>query len=378
MRKLKKRWCVLLSGLALAALAQGIVVCGKCGREDRTGGETCAHCKAALPKPPAETPPTPPPAAPKEDAGAETWRGAAGVVEACMRQARELEAKQPEVALCYWQNALALLRRGPAGTWPESTSEAILSGNARAMQAVLRGPVPCRRCDGSGRYQLDMGKVDRKKGIKAVEGLPCPACKGAGALAGFREVSKAKMLILQGRAEFERRQMVAGDVKVGRALVPAALEKGLTNRQRALVMTGMPAPCGECQLSGRQGCSSCRNAGWKKCDYDGCRQGILEEQRQAGVRKEKRLNEESVKKCPKCEGLGEIPCAVCKGSGGVACSKCDGGGLAPRCTRCSATGLMPCRSCKGTGETKGAPCPECKGETMILCTSCRGEGALAR
>ena len=364
---------------AFTLLAQGIIVCRKCGKEDRAGGAACVHCQTELPKrfePKAEPPA--PAAAEEVKAGAEAERGAVGVVEACVRQARELEPKQPDIALAYWQNALALMRLVPAGTWPESTSEAILAGNTRAMQTLLRGPVPCRRCNGTGRYQLDLSKVDRKQSTKSIEGLPCATCKGMGATPGFRDVAKVKMAILQGRTEFERRQMVAGDVKVGRTLVPAALDKSLTNRQRALMMTGMPAPCSECQFSSRQSCSPCKGSGWKKCDYTGCKQGVLEEQTKSGVRKEKRLNAEAVNKCPKCDGLAEIPCTICKGSGSAACSKCDGSGLAPRCTRCTATGLMPCRTCKETGEVKGAPCPGCKGEKLSLCTSCRGEGATIR
>ena len=362
-------------------LAQSIIVCRKCGKEDRAGGAECVHCQTELPKPyvaPKAEPPPPAPAA-TEKTGAEAERGAVSVVEASVRQARELEAKQPEVALAYWQNALALMRLVPAGTWPESASEAVLAGNKRTLQMLLRGPVPCRLCNGTGRYQLDLSKVDRRQqGSKSVDGLSCTACKGAGATVGFRDVPKVKMAILQGRTEFERRQMVAGDVKVGRTLVPPALDKSLMNSQRALAMTGMPAPCNDCKFSSRQSCSPCKGSGWKKCDYTGCRQGLIEEQQKAGARKEKRINDEATNKCPKCDGFAEIPCTICAGSGGVACSKCDGSGLAPRCTRCSATGLMPCRACKETGEVKGAPCPDCKGEKLSLCTSCRGEGAVTR
>ena len=367
---------------AFTLLAQEIIVCRKCGKEDRAGGEACVHCEAELPKRRPRVEPKAEPAPVQAEApraGSEAERAAVGVVEAYVRQARELEAKQPEVAFCYWQNALALTRLVPAGTWPENANEAILDGNTRTMQLMLRGQIPCRRCNGTGNYQLDMSKVDRRQGgVKSVQGVPCTVCKGNGSTAGFREISKVKMGILQGRTEFERRQMLAGDVKVGRLLIPAEMEKALTNRQRALIMTGMPAPCSECQLSGRQACSPCKSTGLKKCDYTGCKQGTVVEQQRANVRKEKRLNDEATDKCPKCEGFGEIPCTVCKGNGSAACSKCDGSGLAPRCTRCSATGLAQCRTCKGTGESKGAVCVECKGETVSLCATCRGEGAVVR
>ena len=300
------------------------------------------------------------------------------MIVGCLRQARELEEKQPEVALCYYQNALALMRLVPVGTQHANVGESIVDGNSRTMQTLLRGRVPCRKCNGTGKFQLDIGKVNHTKSIKAVEGVACPTCKGAGSFAGYRDVTKVKMTILQGRSEFQRRQMVAGDVRVGQALVPAALDVLLTNRQRALVMTGMPVPCASCQLTGRQKCTTCKGSGWVKCDYQGCEHGEVKETTKSDVHQSKRMNDDEKKKCPRCEGLGEIPCETCKGNGSVACKLCEGSGLAPRCSRCTGTGLMACSKCKGTGEVKGSPCPECKGETVILCTTCRGEGALTR
>lgn len=379
---MSKRWMVtaVLSVLAAAVLwAQGVVVCKACGRESKPGEVACSHCSAALPKPKATGAAVEKPAAPAADKDAEVSRLASAVVEDSVRQARELEKDQPEQALSYYQNALALMRLVPPGKYPASVGESILSGNERVMQALQRGQVQCKKCNGSGKYQLDMSKVDASKGIKAVEGVACPACKGSGSFAGNREISKVKMAILQGRQEFERRQMLKGDVKAGRALVPSALEKVLSNRQRALVMTGMPMPCDSCQLSARQACAMCKGTCWMKCTYPGCSNGVIKEAKTAApTRQAKRLNEESIKRCPRCEGLAEVPCETCKGRGSVACKKCDGSGLAPRCSRCTGTGLMNCSKCKGTGEVKGAPCSECKGETMMLCTTCRGEGALAR
>ena len=379
---MNKRWMVAVAVSLAAAVvlrAQGLVVCKACGREAKPGETTvCAHCSAVLPKPQTGGAAAEKPAAPAPDKAAEVERGAAEVAEDGVRQARELEKEQPEVALSYYQNALALMRLVPAGKFPASVGASILSGNERVMQVLQRGQVTCKKCNGSGKYQLDMSKVSAAQGIKAVEGVACPACKGAGSFAGFREVKDVKMAILQGRQEFERRQMLNGDVKVGRALVPAALEKLLNNRQRALVMTGMPVPCEECKLTGRQTCTMCKGTCWMKCTYPGCSKGVLKETRSQDTRQAKRLNEELLKKCPRCEGLAEVPCETCKGRGSVACKKCDGSGLAPRCSRCTGTGLMPCSKCKGAGELKGSPCPECKGETTMLCTTCRGEGALAR
>ncbi len=361
--------------LAVAVWAQGVVVCRACGREAKPGATACAHCSAALPKPREPEAAAP---APAVDPAAEVSKAAMAVTANSLRQARELERREPAVALSYYQNALAVMRLVTSGTLPAGVGEAILGGNERTMQSLQRGQVPCRTCKGSGKYQLDMGKIDRKKGVKAAEGVACPACKGAGCFAGVREVAKVKMDILQGRQEFERRQMLAGDVRVGRALLPAALDKQLTNRQRALVMTGIPLPCKMCQFSARQSCTACKGSCWAKCANPDCENGILLEKNTSGVRKSTRLNEEAEKKCPRCEGTAEVRCEPCEGTGSIACKKCDGSGLAPRCSRCTGTGLMACSKCKGTGESKGGPCPECKGETVSLCTICRGEGAMVR
>ena len=360
-----------------AARAQGLVICRQCGREAKPGETVCSHCGAALAKPHAAEPAAP--AVTTPDKGAEVIRMAIAVMTGSLRQARELEEKQPEVALFYYQNALALMRLIPAGTQHANVGETIVEGNSRMVQTLLRGRTPCRKCKGTGKFQLDLSKVDRSnKSVKAVEGVACPACKGVGSFAGYRDIDKVRMAILQGRGEFQRRQMVAGDVRVGQALVPAALETLLTNRQRALVMTGVPVPCSLCQLTGRQKCTTCKGTGWVKCDYPGCVNGEVKEARKSDTRQAKRMNDEGNKKCPRCEGLGEKPCETCKGSGSVACKLCEGSGLAPRCSRCTGTGLATCSKCKGTGEVKGSPCPECKGETVILCTACRGEGAGTR
>ncbi len=372
-------WVSLAAAVWAAATvwAQGLLICRACGKEAREGRETCAHCGAALPKPRAEeAPPAPAPAAP--DKAAQVVRAAAEVVADSLRQALECEPKEPQVALAYFQNALAAMRLVPEGRVPEKSAAAVLQGVERVMQTLSRGRLPCKKCSGTGKFRLDMSKVSADKGSKLVDGVACPACKGVGGFAGFRDVAKVKMAILQGRAEFERRQMVAGDVRVGRALVPKSLEGLLTNRQRALVMTGVPVPCKSCQLTGRQACTACRASGWVPCTASGCDDGVLRETQTATTRTAKRLNDEQVKRCPRCDGVGEIPCPTCRGQCSIACKTCDGSGHAPRCARCSATGLMVCPKCKSTGEVKGAPCPECKGEGEVLCTACRGEGATIR
>lgn len=377
---MNRRDFVRTGAAALAAVpalvrGQGVVVCGKCGREAKGGETTCSHCGAALA---ATRAPEPAPAPkPVSDRRADVLKGALSVAADSLKQARELETRQPEVALCYYQNALAVMRLLPAGTTGGDSVDAVLQGNVRTLQSLLHGRVPCRKCNGTGNYQWEGPKTGKSRAGRVESGVSCPACKGVGSFPGFRENSKSKMAVQQGRGEFERRQMVAGDVRVGRAFVPAALDALLTNRQRALVMTGMPVPCSACQLTGRQACTVCKGTGWVKCSYTGCQHGEVKVVDKSG-RQAKRSDEGKVEMCPKCEGIGEVPCEACKGSGSVACKRCDGSGKAPECSRCKGTGFAPCTKCKGTGEVKGEVCTECKGETVVLCSNCRGEGAVAR
>lgn len=380
------RWGVVLASLLLAFFvwAQGLVICGKCGREAASGATVCAHCQAELPKPKVVVVPQAAAVVPATTTTARTEGGevgtlAATVVEDSVRQARELEAHQPEVALYYWQNALALMRLVPVGRFPESVSQLILNGNKSLLQKLQQGSVPCRKCGGTGYYQLDTSKVTGKAGVIEAKGMACKSCDGRGRVPGPRALPEFKALVLKGRTEFENRQVVAGWVRVGRAMVPTELDKVLTTTQRALVMTAMPTPCAECVFSGRESCNSCRGSGWQRCNYPNCRDGVLEVRATArAARRETRMNQEAVERCPRCNGLGEIACDICKGVGSVVCRKCGGSGLAKECPRCSATGLVTCQKCRGSGEVRGAPCPDCKGERVMLCTSCRGEGAVAR
>lgn len=370
---------------ALVASRSGLraevpIVCPRCGHEVKPGETVCPHCGTVLPKPHTEEKKTEAQPAPS-DKNADVARQAMAVTQNSLRQAKELDETEPAVALCYYQNALAVMRLLPAGTLNAKAVEAIVDGNQRILHSLLRGRVMCRKCKGTGKFQLDVGKINHSTEIRAADGIPCPVCKGLGSVPGYRDVTKVKAELLQGRGEFERRQMAAGDVKLGRSLVPAKLEAALTNRQRALVMTGMPVPCSACQQTGRQTCAACKGTGRVKCDYKGCENGYIKEStthKSGGVSKKTRLNDENKTRCPKCGGEGEISCSVCNGTGSVACKRCDGGGLAPSCSRCTGTGIIPCSKCKGTGEVKGSPCPDCKGETVVLCTTCRGEGAVAR
>ena len=360
------------------ALAQGLIICKSCGREAKAGETVCSRCETPLPQPRKETPAQEAEGAPQVDVSAEVQKMAAAVIEANYRAAQEAEkAGQVIIALPYYQNAMALMRLLPPGRFPKEVSDALLAGRVRALREVMAGQVKCKPCNGTGKYQLDQRKVDPTAAVRAT-GVSCQVCKGKGWAPGMADVPQAKAALLQGRGEFERRQMLAGEVRLGRAFVPAEMEAMLRNPQRALVMTGMQIPCDACQGTARQPCTTCRGTRWVKCTYTGCKNGEVPVQTKPGEIATKRLNEANATKCPKCLGQGEIICQQCEGNASVDCQKCSGSGTAPRCARCSGTGLQECTKCKGTGRAKDAPCVECGGDGVILCTTCRGEGARAK
>jgi len=375
MRKLIYALAVVLC--ASAMWAQGLIICRSCGREAREGETACARCDTALPVPRQEAPPA---AAPAVDVSAEVVKLAAAAVEGNYRLAREAEVA-PAVALCYYQNAIAIMRLVPPGHFPREVSEALLNGRGRMFNAAMTGRVKCKICDGSGKFQMDTRKTDPAGTVRALTGVPCPACKGKGGALGMAEVPLAKTTLLQGRGEFERSQMLAGEVRLGHAFVPSAMAGMLQIPQRALVMTGMQVPCDSCRGTARQVCTACRGSRWVKCPNTGCRNGTVDvpaPDRRRGEVATRRLNEEDAARCPRCAGIGEIACAPCESHGSVPCVQCAGSGAAPRCTRCTATGLQECQRCKGTGKIRDATCVDCSGGGIVLCTTCRGEGARTR
>lgn len=369
-------------GAALVIWGQGLVICPSCGREDESGrAVACAHCGAVLPK--ARTGEEEKPvvvAEPVVAPGAAVSEVARRVVADSFRQAQELRVREAHVAYAYYYNALAVSRLVEQGGLPEGLGDQILKGIGEATQQMQQGRVQCRRCDGSGKFKLDLSKVPGHTGTRLMEGVACRVCKGSGWLPGLRDVAETRQLFAQGHARFVERQIAAGDVRLGRAMVPAELAEKLNNRQRALVMTGVPTPCRNCQLSGRQACTQCRGIGWVRCTARDCNNGVLRETTTGTgrVRVARRLNEEEVKRCPVCDGGGEVACEICRGERSVTCRICDGSGQAARCNRCAGTGLGTCTKCRGAGEVRGAVCVDCKGEGEALCSACRGEGATVR
>ena len=377
MRRLVQFMIVALC--AVVVWAQELRICKSCGREAKEGEVKCSRCEEPLPQPKqgggaaavAEAPPV--------NVSAEVLKMTAAAIEGNYRLAKEAEeAKAPSLALCYYQSSMALMRLMPPTHFPKEVGDALLNGRVRSLQSVMSGLVRCKMCSGTGKYQMDMSKTDPAGSIKAVSGVPCTACKGKGGTPGMADVPLAKAVLLQGRSEFERRQMLAGEVRLGRLFIPPAMEKLLTPPQRALAMTGMQVPCDSCQGTARQVCNTCRGTRWVKCTNPGCRNGEMDIPKPKDVITTKRLNEDTATKCPRCLGFAEVFCATCNGHGSIACQQCSGSGVAPRCQRCTGTGTQECTKCKGAGNVRGAPCADCSGGGVSLCTSCKGEGARTR
>ncbi|MBP5321944.1 MAG: hypothetical protein J6334_13285 [Kiritimatiellae bacterium] len=360
----------LLAGMVWA---QGIVVCPSCGREAAPDATVCGHCQARLPERGPKTPP-PPVEAPKPDSQAEIVRLAEQCVRENVKRMQELKEKQPATAFFFAENALAVQRLLPPNHFKDKTDQLILDGNKTLLTRLGQAYLPCRFCNGTGSVKMKLAKRDGT----ALEGPKkrCVKCNGTGRRLTSAPVDRAKLVLAQGRREYERLCISDGQVRAGHLYLPEALAKLLGNRQMALVMTGMPIPCSSCQQIGRQPCTTCKGTGSVKCTQQGCVNGEYKE-KQTG-RKTTRINDPVTKECPKCGGTGEIFCQACNGAGNIPCRKCSGSGVADACRRCAGAGYMDCTKCRGTGKLRDAPCPDCRGELYMLCPSCHGEGAVAK
>jgi len=356
-------------------LVYALTICSKCGHEVAEGAAACGHCKAAIVVK-AQAPEPEPVAVVVDNSVAEM---AAGFVEKQYKLAEQQESN-PSLAFAIYQNAFAVLRLVPADERSIRIGKTLMQKIGQSRKELMIGSVPCRMCSGTGKYKVDLGKVDGSKNVKFVEGIQCKRCNGMGSRREFLSVDRIKMAVLKGRQSFEQQAMVAGDVKLGRVYLSAELGEKLDLEQRVLVMTGMPSPCKECQFTGLALCRGCKGTKWEKCPSENCKAGVIEEA--AGTAKsymkKKRLNGEISESCGRCEGSGEIPCRICQGKGGVICAKCGGTGEAPRCARCSGIGLITCTKCSGSGKVKDAECSKCAGQGKFLCTSCNGEGSVSK
>ena len=374
-----------LSALFVAAtlFAQGLIICPQCGREARGGETTCRHCRAALPvaRPPAPPKPagTQPPPPPPPDF--ELARVLPGRVAADLAEAKRLLESEPGTALGYYQNAFALhrlsldvsRRAGKAGGPP--LDKEIVEGMRNALSRLQHGWVKCPRCKGTGHKDMRLKQRDghEVKGPK----MKCPACEGRGRRAGRIDPALTKAAVLRGANTFMKKRLAAGDEKLGRVCLPSGCKRLLSNRQMALVLSAVPAPCPDCGRSGREPCTKCRGTGLTRCTANGCQKGHIQEHRKSthGVIRATRMNEQPFNDlCSVCAGTGEVPCRFCNGTGGQPCRKCGGSGEAQTCRKCAGTGIVTCNKCKGIGDIHGKRCVDCRGEGEVLCSACQGDG----
>jgi hypothetical protein len=364
--------------MLLCPLIWALTICGKCGHEIRDGATTCAHCGTAVEKKEVALAPAPV----KEEKGVDpVGQMAEDFVRKQYQLAQEAQESDPGLAFAYYQNAFAVLRLVAVDDISKRVGETIMQNIRLCRKAMCTGRVPCRFCKGTGKYMVDVGKFTGTRNMKFVDGVQCRHCKGLGYTVAHLSVERIKMNVLKGRQSFEQRMMVGNHRKLGRASVSEELYAALSLRQRVLVMTGIPAPCENCQYTGLDTCRECRGSGWVKCPVANCKNGIVEDDvRSSGGSsiKKKRLNEDTRKICGVCQGLGEIPCRVCQGTGCEICKDCGGTGEGPRCNKCQGTGLIDCPRCGGTGQYKGERCDKCAGEGVIICSGCKGEGTVSR
>ena len=377
-RKIREFLFVAVAFLLCQAVL-ALTICRKCGHEVAEGAAVCGHCKEPVVRK-VETEPVNEPVKTETDAGGSVEKLAEDYVRDQYNMARECQENNPGLAFAYYQNAFAVLRLVPADERSERVGTAILSNMGVCRKAMCTGRVHCRVCKGTGKYKVEVGKVSGTKNIKFVDGIQCSRCNGKGYLTAHLSVDRVKMNVLKGRQAFEQRQMVANDRKLGRAYVSQEIYDKLDQRQRVLVMTGLHAPCKECQYTGIEICRECRGSCWEECPAENCNDGVIEKANESAgnYKAKKRLNSDLQEQCGMCQGWGEIPCRSCQGKGCQICEECGGTGEAPRCAKCQGTGLVTCTRCNGTGEYKGEKCSKCAGEGEFLCTTCKGEGSVSR
>ncbi|MEI8243581.1 MAG: hypothetical protein WCI17_09970 [bacterium] len=376
------RRVVFLAGifLACAVRAAGLVICAKCGTEAAGSAPACAHCGASLPVVAAAPDAASPAVAAADTRPATVTDLALEAARTDKRVADENLSRRPELAYAYYENALALGRLVRREGMPADAGKS-LAGNLERCRSVLAlSPRPCTACSGSGKrtvqFQSLGGDKSARAAVQVADGPACAVCGGRGTVAAGRSADELRVLIAQGRRDFETRQQALGRVASGRVWVPQDLLAMLDVKSQALLRTACPAPCSGCMGIGIQDCVRCKGAARLTCTGNGCVDGWV-------VRKD--ANALSAKtaisrreRCLTCQGSGFMPCADCRGSGTISCKNCSGTGRNAICQECGGQGWGACTKCQGSGSAGSATCPECRGKTERLCPKCRGEGCALR
>lgn len=367
-------------GLIIAAMLAAfwtwaaVVICDKCGHEAAPDQVVCTHCGGALPKISS--------AVGLSIVTDQASNGATNIaaqalaaVREDVRLARENEAR-PEMALAFYGNALALLRLVPREAMPADAGSRLVDGMAVCHATLARTSRSCPTCGGSGSRGLKLQSLTGGEDTKTVGGVICETCEGAGLVRSGRTADELRVVLGQGRREFEVREQAIGRVTVGRAWVPPALVAQLDLASQVLLRTAAVAPCAACQGIGRQTCASCRGLGRIKCRQSGCDGGWVIRKSSNTLAPKTALRQRMP--CPSCQGTGWAACSACRGSGAVVCAVCQGSGQALRCPRCGGAGTAECIRCRGSGRIGQSVCDVCGGTKLMLCSACHGEGRLSR
>jgi hypothetical protein len=297
------------------------------------------------------------------------------------RLADQNMAKRPELAYAYTENALAVSRLIRREEVTDQTGKVLVESLERCRQRLSLATRPCSACNGSGRRAVHFQTLSGVKSTVAassqvVEGPVCDECNGKGSVSAGRSADELRVLIAQGRRDFEMRQQALGRVASRRVWVPADLLSRLDVRAQALLRTSCPTPCSRCMGIGVQDCSRCRGVGRVKCTNKGCADGWV-------VRKESNalLSKGAVsrkERCPACQGSSLALCVDCRGAGTSPCRTCNGTGRNATCEACGGQGWATCVKCQGGGVLNGVACLACRGRNEILCPKCHGEGCSAK
>jgi DnaJ-class molecular chaperone len=390
MKKMRS-WCMRLLVVTMTAVAAGmlwaatVVICPKCGYESDGTSAVCAHCGGPLPISKNAVPVTTTPTPAAEGAMDEMSAVALKAARDDVKQAKEFMASRPEISYAFYENAIALSRLvkriGEAGA---SSGKSMVAGLEYCLNVLTHANRPCPQCGGSGKRNMQFQALGGDKNSPAMAaGLTCPMCNGSGTIRGGRSTDELRVLIGQGRRDFETRQEAAGRVACGRTWVPADLAAKLNVRQQALLRTACPTPCPDCMGLGVMDCPHCKGVGRLKCNNDGCKDGYIMVKVANTITTGKSKDNSSAitrrEMCPVCAGTGFMPCPDCHAGGTVPCKTCHGTGRNASCVDCGGQGWVACVKCHGTGKQgDGTPCPECQGLMEHLCARCHGEGSVPK
>lgn len=365
---------ILAAVFACSLAAAALVICPKCGFEGGEGATTCAHCGAALP---AARPAAPAPASEPSSSTGSVSEQALAALRLDLRLANENVVSRTELAYAFYQNALALSRLVKREGSVSAEAGRVLAENVeRSRAALTQASRPCPVCQGSGKRSLRFQHLGNEKNAAVAEGLTCNSCGGKGMVRAGRSADELRVLIAQGRRDFDQREQALGRVARGRAWLPSELANRLDVRTEALVRSAVPTPCSDCMGIGLQDCGRCKGAGRIKCT-NGCQDGWVIRKENNNLSAKVVLNRREP--CSVCQGSGQISCPDCRGAGATPCRTCHGTGLGAACADCGGAGWQPCPTCHGSGQTgDDKTCSDCQGRHERLCLKCHGEGCVTK